>query len=138
MAWPWASAAGWVYWLAWGSTSALAEASASRGSQFIAVISDLEGITVDGGIVRSLALALQRHHHVVVISPFTPWFSEPPEDEPAQLVADILEQDELRRGRHIRREIEKLGIPVYRAGPADALSLLVGRMARFRRMRIGR
>jgi uncharacterized protein (DUF58 family) len=121
-----------------GLSKAVAQASASRSSQFILLISDLEGITPEGGVMRALAMARQRHHHPVVIVPHTPLFGPKPVNPHSQVVAEILRQDEDRRTRRLRRDIERHGIPVLRAAPEDALMLLLGRLGRIRRLRTGR
>ncbi|MFH2009009.1 MAG: DUF58 domain-containing protein [bacterium] len=121
-----------------GLADAVAQASLSRGSQFILLISDLEGITVDGGIMKALAMARKKHHHPVLIVPNTPLFGPRPVNVESRAVADILRADEERRTKRLRREVEKLGIPVLRASPDDALMLLLSRLARLRRLRAGR
>jgi hypothetical protein len=121
-----------------GLTEALAQASASRSSQFILLLSDLEGITARGGVMQSLALAARRRHHPVVIVPHTPQFGPAPVDDASRLVADVLREDEDRRTRRLRREITRRGIPVLQAAPQDALMPILRRLSRLRRLRAGR
>ncbi len=121
-----------------GIAEAIGQASASRGSQFILLISDLEGVTPGGGMEKSLAMAVRRHHHPVLILPHTPLFGPRPETEESRAVAEILRADEDRRTRLLRREVARLGVPVLHASPDDALMLLLGRLARLRRLRRGR
>jgi len=121
-----------------GLTEAIAQASASRSSQFILLLSDLEGITSRGGVMQSLALATRRRHHPVVIVPHTPQFGPEPVDDASRLVADILREDEDRRTRRLRREITRRGIPVLQASPQDALMPILRRLSRLRRLRAGR
>lgn len=121
-----------------GLADAIGQASASRGSQFILLISDLEGITTEGGVMRALAMAVRKHHHPVLIVPNTPLFGPKPVNEESRAVADILRADEDRRTARLRREVAKLGVPVLQASPEDALMLLLQRLARLRRLRSGR
>lgn len=121
-----------------GLVDAVTTATASRSSQFVVILSDLEGVTERGGMIKSLALACRRHHQVVLLVPHTPLFGPRPVDEPSRLVADILARDEDHRSLGLRRAVERLGIPVLRAAPEDALTLLLSRLSRVRRQRAGR
>ncbi len=121
-----------------GLADAISQASASRSSQFILMLSDLEGVTVDGGVMNALTLASRRHHHPVVIVPNTPLFGPKPVDAASRLVADILQEDEEQRTRQLRREIIRRGIPVLQTAPEDALMLILRRLSRLRRLRTGR
>ena len=120
-----------------GLSDAIAQAAASRSSQFLLIISDLEGITENGGVLRALSMATRRHHHPVLVVPHTPLFGPQPVDGTSRLVADILREDEDRRTRRLRREIERRGIPVLQASPEDALLCLLRRLSRLRRLRAG-
>jgi hypothetical protein len=121
-----------------GLTEAINQASASRSSQSILLLSDLEGVTTGGGVMQALALAVRRHHRPVVIVPHTPHFGPEPDNDASRLVADILREDEDRRTRRLRRQITRQGIPVLQASPRDALLPILRRLSRLRRLRAGR
>lgn len=118
-----------------GLADAIAQAAASRSSQILLLITDLEGITEKGGVLRALALATRRHHHPVIVVPHTGLFGPQPVDASSRLVADILQSDEDRRTSRLRHEIARRGIPVLHASPDDTLILLLRRFARLRRLR---
>jgi uncharacterized protein (DUF58 family) len=52
----------------------------ARGRELFVVISDFEGIETSPLVVEAFRLARARHHRVILLSPFTPWF-EPQRDK---------------------------------------------------------
>lgn len=121
-----------------GLADALGRASASRHSQLIVLVSDLEELVEPKPALDALRLAKQRHHGMVVVAPFGPAFLPQAEDAHDERVHQIfsLRAERLRRG--VKREVERLGIPVLSAAPRDALQLLLRRVAQYRVARAGR
>lgn len=120
-----------------GMADAIARAGASRRSQFIVLVSDMEELTNIGQIVDALSLARRRHHSINVVAPFSPSFMDPRRDGHGRRVHSILALRGARQRKHVRREVERLGIPVISAGPRDALQLLLRRLSRVRVLRTG-
>ncbi len=121
-----------------GMAEALARASAPRHSQLIVLVSDLEDLVEPKPALDALRLARQRHHGLVVVAPFGPAFLSAPEDAHDQRVHEIFSLRAERQRRGIRREVERLGIPVLSATPRDALQLLLRRASQYRVSRAGR
>jgi len=121
-----------------GMAEALQRAGASRRSQFIVLISDLEEISEDHMVLDSLRLARKRGHGIVVVAPSTPDFFPEARTEHSRRVAAIFSARAHRNRATLTSRIEGLGVPVLAAGPRDALPLILKRLARYRALRSGR
>ncbi len=121
-----------------GMAEALQRAGASRRSQFIVLISDLEEINEDQMVLDALQLARRRGHGVAVVAPFAPHFFPEAPSAHARRVASIFSARARRRRRGLVGKIERLGVPVVEAAPRDALPLILRRLARYRVLRSGR
>ncbi len=120
-----------------GMAEALKLASATRHSQLIVLVSDLEEIGETRPVLDALRVARQRHHSALVVAPFAPAFLEPPTDAHARRVQEIYALRAERRCRAVRREVEGLGIPVLPATPRDGLQVVLRRLAHHRQPRGG-
>lgn len=121
-----------------GMAEALQRAAASRSSQFIVLVSDLEEINEDRMVLDALRLARKRGHGVVVVAPFAPHFFPEAETGHAHRVAAIFSARARRRQGELVGKIERLGVQVVEAAPGDALPLILRRLARYRILRSGR
>ena len=117
---------------------ALQRAAASRSSQFIVLVSDLEEISEDRMVLDALRLARKRGHGVVVVAPFAPHFFPEAETDHARRVAAIFSARAKRTRSGLAGKIEGMGVPVVSAAPRDALPLILRRLARYRALRSGR
>jgi uncharacterized protein (DUF58 family) len=120
-----------------GMTEALQIAGASRRSQFLVLVSDLEEVSEPKLVVDALRLAKQRHHSIVVAAPFAPAFIAPPKTEHEQRVQSVLALRAERQRRSMRQPVESLGIPMISASPRDTLNVLLRRLGRLRIARSG-
>jgi uncharacterized protein (DUF58 family) len=120
-----------------GMSAAIARAAASRHSQFMVLVTDLEEVTEMKTILDALRLARRRHHSVTVVAPFAPGFIDHRGEPHARRVQSILSLRAERTRRAVKQEIERLGIPVLSASHGDTLHLLLRRLARLRVLRTG-
>jgi uncharacterized protein (DUF58 family) len=120
-----------------GLAEALRIAGASRQSQFILLVSDLEEVTSRGSVIEALRLAKRRTHSIAVVAPFAPSFLAPPEDEHARRIHRIFSLRSERLSRPARDAISRIGVPILSAGPRDVLEWVLLRLARHRALRSG-
>jgi hypothetical protein len=114
-----------------GFADAIRRATHSERSQFVVILSDLDGVLDDPETVASaLTLARRRHHHLLALVPFGPSFVRPPESDAGQRVAEVLSLGERRRLEAARQLIVRAGVPVIVTGPDDTPLVLARRMAR--------
>ena len=113
-------------------------AGASRSSQFILLVSDLEEIGETGMVMDALRLAKKRGHTIVVVAPFAPAFLAPPGGQQARQIQDIYALRAERQRRAVVRQIERTGISVLSATPRDVLPLVLRKLSRMRSARTGR
>ena len=121
-----------------GMAEALQRAGASRRSQFIVLVSDLEEISEDRMVLDAMRLARRRGHGIVVVAPSTPDFFPEAHSPHGRRVAAIFSARSRRKRALMANRIESLGVPVLTAGPRDALPLILKRLARYRTLRSGR
>lgn len=121
-----------------GMAEALRQVATARQSRFVVLVSDLEELSGADEVFDALRLARRRGHSVVVVAPFGPRFLAPSEEEHAARVQEIFAMRARRQRREVAGRVERLGIPVLSAGPAEALPLLLRRLSRFRMARGGR
>lgn len=117
---------------------ALQKSGASRSSQFIVLVSDLEEINEDRMVLDALRLARKRGHGIVVVAPSAPRFFPEADSDHGRRVAAIFSARARRKRTALASRIEGLGVPVLAAGPRDALPLILRRLARYRALRSGR
>ncbi len=120
-----------------GMAESIRLAGASRSSQFILLVSDLEEVGETGVVIDALRLARKRGHTVVVVAPFAPAFLAPPEGQRAQQIQNIYSLRAERQRRSVVRQIERTGISVLSATPRDVLGLVLRKLARMRSARSG-
>jgi uncharacterized protein (DUF58 family) len=114
-----------------GLAQALARVTHAERSQFVLVVSDLEGVLDDPGVaLKAISLARQRRHHLVVVAPFGPAFLPPARTEAGRRVAEVIRAEEERRQEAARRLLVGAGVPVISAGPDDNPAVLARKMAR--------
>ena len=140
----------WVTYKAAGLELAIETAVKNlRSGQLIIVLSDLGDVLHWDGILRVLKLARQRRHHVVFLSPFSPWFvdsfqKEAPKDkstlskqqaeeeETKGILQEILTLEQWTWRRRVQKMMNTLGIPVLSVKPEDAPAILMERLHRLR------
>ena len=120
-----------------GMAEALRKAGASRSSQFIVLVSDLEEVGRSGVVLDALRLARKRGHTIVVVAPFATAFLAPPAGDPERRIQDIFSLRARRQQRDVKRQIESIGISVLSATPGDVLPLVLRKLARMRSARTG-
>jgi hypothetical protein len=119
-----------------GFAEALRRAASSERSQFMVLVSDLEGVLDDPEpCLRAVSLARQRHHQVFVVAPFGPSFIPTVLTPVGDKVAEVLGDEERRRLDHARHELVRHGVHVLVAGPSDTPDSLARRMVRTRPLR---
>jgi uncharacterized protein (DUF58 family) len=120
-----------------GMAAAISRAAASRHSQFIVLVTDLEEIEELRGVLDALKMARRKSHSLTVIAPFGPAFTDARGDLHSQRVQNIYSLRARRLRRGVQGSIERLGIPVLSATPHDALLVLMRRLAQARLLRAG-
>ena len=106
-----------------------------RGGQLLVVISDFGDILHWDGIFNALRLAKQRRHHIIFLSPFSPWFIRedgPNKDSTAAVLQEILTLEQWTWRKRVQRSVGSLGIPVISADSKDAPIVLLDRLRRLR------
>lgn len=112
-----------------GFVEALSRATTGERSQFVVILSDLEGVLEDPPTaLRAVALARRRHQQLVAVAPFAPAFAPRAESLTGWRVATVLSLDERRRLDAARALLAPLGVPVLVAGPDDTAAILARRM----------
>lgn len=125
----------WATQKAAGLATALEEAVRSmHGGQMIVVLSDLGDVLHWDRVMQSLRLARQHRHHVIFLSPFSPWFAIPqPERDPTiAILQELLTLEQWTWRRRLQRMIGRLGFPVLSVDPKEAPLLLGERLQRLR------
>jgi uncharacterized protein (DUF58 family) len=120
-----------------GMSEAIAKAGASRHSQFIVLVTDLEEITEAQTILDALNLARRRHHSLTVVAPAAPGFIDARQDHHSRQVQNILALRAQRTRGVVKQAIERLGTPVVSAAQQDTLHLLLRKLSRIRALRTG-
>lgn len=130
----------WVTYKAAGLRMALEEATNRlQGGQLLVVVSDLGDILHWDGIMRALRRARQKRHHVIFLSPFSPWFTErghtphsQKEREEQEVLADLLTLEQWTWRKRIQKLLAPLGIPVLSLDAETAPAALLERLRRLR------
>lgn len=125
----------WATQKAAGLATALEDAVRSmHGGQLIVVLSDLGDILHWDRVMQALRLARQHRHHVIFLSPFSPWFAVPqPERDPTMaILQELLTLEQWTWRRRLQRMIGRLGFSVLSVDPKEAPLLLSERLQRLR------
>ncbi|MCB9640731.1 MAG: DUF58 domain-containing protein [Myxococcales bacterium] len=125
----------WATQKAAGLATALEEAVRSmHGGQLIVVLSDLNDILHWDRVMQALRLARQHRHHVIFLSPFSPWFAiQQPEKDPTMAVLqELLTLEQWSWRRRIQRMIGRLGYSLLSVDPKEAPLLLSERLQKLR------
>ncbi len=120
-----------------GMAEAIRLAGASRSSQFVLLVSDLEEVGETSVVMDALRLARKRGHTIVVVAPFAPAFLAPPDGDRARQLQKIYALRAERQRRNVQRLIERTGISVLSATPRDVLPLVLRKLSRMRSARSG-
>jgi uncharacterized protein (DUF58 family) len=114
-----------------GLASALRAATAGERSQFVIVVSDLEGILEDpASALRQIGLMRRKHQQLVVVLPQASRLAAPGRTPTGRKVADVLSFEERRRHEGARALLAPLGVPVLLAGPEDGAAVLARRFGK--------
>ncbi len=114
-----------------GLAAALAAATAGERSQFVIVVSDLEGLLEDpASALRQVSLMRRKHQQMVVVVPQASRLAAPGRSPTGRKVADVLSFEEKRRHEAARALLAPLGVPVLLAGPEDGASVLARRFGK--------
>lgn len=125
----------WVTYKAAGLRASLdAAINHMQGGQLIVVLSDLGDILHWDGIQQSLRRARQKKHHVVFLSPFSPWFSKPArnESEERAILRELLTLEQWNWRTRIQQMTNPLGIPLLSLDADTAPQILLQRLQKLR------
>lgn len=105
-----------------------------KGGQLIVVISDLNDILHWGGTLERLRRARYKRHHVIFLSPFSPWFSESHKHKGKTntMLNEVLLMEQWNRRKRIQKQLAPLGIPLLSIEPDTAPQTLLYHLNRLR------
>lgn len=113
-----------------GLAEAVRVATAGERTQFVVVVSDLEGIAGDmTPALKQIAAARRKQVQVVVVAPFATALARRGQTAAGRKVADVLRLDEERRLKAAQRLLAPHGVSVIAAGPDDSAQVLARRFA---------
>lgn len=113
----------------------------AKERELFVVLSDFEGVETSPVLVKAFRLVRARHHRVIILSPFTPWFEREERDEGVARVSATEAAEEmytlgfLRERAALRDAVRRLGIPVRDLAPDRIVSVVLGEVARLKRDR---
>lgn len=99
----------------------------------IVIVSDMSDISDNPDAdLQELSRARARGGKIVALLPYAPNFSEPPLSKPAQIIAEILEQEQKNKLKQIRALLSQKGVPMLILGPDDSVSHVRQRITKVR------
>jgi uncharacterized protein (DUF58 family) len=110
----------------------------AKERELFIILSDFEGVETSPVLVEALRLVRTRHHRVIVLSPFTPWFEREKRDEGAVRVSATEAAEEmytlafLRERAALRDAVRRLGIPVRDLAPDRIVRVVLEEVARLK------
>ncbi len=116
----------------------------ARERELFVVLSDFEGSEASPVLLEAFRLARARHHSVLLVSPFTPWFETSERDEEDEgggevTVAEAAEEMYtlvfLEERAAFRHALRRVGIPVRDLAPERAAGAVLEEVARIKRDR---
>jgi uncharacterized protein (DUF58 family) len=114
-----------------GLAAALRAATAGERSQFVIVISDLDGVLEEPATaVKQIGLMRRKHQQMVVVSPQSARLAPRRSTPAGQKVDEVLSIEERRRHEAARALLAPVGVPVILAGPEDGAAVLARRFGK--------
>lgn len=106
-------------------------------SSFIVVLSDLEGD--EEVIKKGIDILKSENHHVLVISPFGPWFEVPPyELSPAdKALAEAVSYELWEKRINISKMLARVNVQTISVGPDDILPTVITQYLRAKKLGLG-
>ncbi len=106
-------------------------------SSFIVILSDLEG---DKNVIKKgIDILKSENHHVLVISPFGPWFEVPPyELSPAdKAIAEAVSYELWEKRMEISKILTRVDVTTISVGPDDILPTVITQYLRAKKLGLG-
>ncbi len=114
-----------------GLQSALQKCNRSNRADSTIIFTDMSGLFEEPELVlKELARTKRGGRQVLTMAPYSPLFTELPYSRSAQLVAEVLEQEESIRFERSRSLLIRHGIPLLALGPEDGVMAVSAKIAR--------
>ncbi len=114
----------------------------TKDRQLFVVFSDFEGVEASPVLLKAFRLARSRHHGVLLVSPFTPWFEvaagrgdDPAQTTAAEAAEEMYTLTFMEERKALRQAVRRLGIPVRDLTPQRMVVEVLEEVARMKRDR---
>jgi uncharacterized protein (DUF58 family) len=116
--------------------------SRARERELFVVLSDLEGSSTSETLLEAFRMVRARHHGLLVLSPFTPWFETLGRDTRGggsvtaeELAEEMFTLAFMEERQALRRAVRRLGVPVRDLAPDRMARVVLEEVARMKRDR---